>query len=102
MENLDQRYVRQMAVRSEFAVCRFGWIAEFTARPSSNDERTERHYLHGLGIRCIQEFLKMVNELGDMQPVGERMVHMDRYRHGAATACIGNLAKRYPWCRIGF
>jgi hypothetical protein len=44
----------------------------------------------------------MVNELSDMHPVGERMVHMDRYRHGAAAVCIGNLAKRYPWCRIVF
>jgi hypothetical protein len=47
----------------------------------------------GLRIRCVQELLKMVYELCYMQAVCQPMVHVDRYRHGAAASRLRDFAE---------
>jgi hypothetical protein len=51
-------------------------------------------------VGCVEELLKALQILRDVEPIGEGVVDVDGDWHGAAAVCLGDLAEGDPRLRV--
>src|SRR5258707_411657 len=91
--SVDDVYYVETPKRSEALLPSTADRSSESASHHQSDNRLPPELLHRFGVWGIQGKLELLHELCHLQAVGQSVVYVDRYWHGAAAVCLSNFAE---------